>query len=51
MPEVWKIQYRPVTGCSAYELRAAATSIDLARQFTGLPHPLTALTPARILLA
>src|ERR1041384_1838920 len=37
MPEVWKIQYRHVTGRSAAEPRRAAPSIDLARQFTGLP--------------
>jgi len=32
-----------VDGCTAYELRAAARSIDRARQFTGLSHPPTVL--------
>jgi hypothetical protein len=38
-----------VAGCTARDLRAAASMVDLARQLTGLPHPPTALTPARIL--
>jgi len=39
-----------VDGCTARDLRAAAHMVDLARQLTGLPHPPTALAPARILL-